>query len=609
MSKKLIAIALAVTFVFSAVSTKAVTIEELQAQITALLAQITALQAQIAGQATTGMVCFNTDLQQGMTSDSVKNLQIKLGVTPTSGYFGPITLAAVKSFQAANSIITTGYVGPLTRAALNALYCVPPTTTTTTAAGTTTTTTVVAPSEGYFTYTRLASPADGTSVKKGDTDKAVLSFTLKANNSDISVKTIKLNFDKRPWQFISKISLYDGSTLLQAVDAVSSAFEEVTVGSSYNLHITGLNDTIAKGETKTFTFKVDVPSSPQTTGTVTLKLVANAIRGVDTAGLNVYTPSGDSTRTFTTAVATTGALELSINSGATSDKVEQVSDIETTEHVTLATLDLKAKYSDVRITAINNITLNDGVSNSIDVVIPAVELWDSDIMLGSVTPSTGVADFSDLNIPIAKDATKTLTVKGSVAKVDASHTKEGDYTYVTLAANSTNIVAEDSLYDTVTNITGGLTGKSVYFYTVAPQITFVSQDLALNGTATDNATGHIVFKVKALGGPIYFYDSATTTESLKIDDTANATTTYEITSVTGHESHTDYIYKIAQNSEAVITATIGINNASGTAGIIGAYATNFKWGSSLSAPTANDWASTSSTFVEPLKTTSIYFSS
>ena len=124
MSKKLIAIALAGLFVFSAVSVKADTLSDLQAQIATLLAQITALQAQIAGTGT-GAVCFNTDLSKGMTSDSVKDLQIKLGVTPTSGYFGPITLAAVKTFQTSNGIINTGYVGPLTRGALNALYCTP----------------------------------------------------------------------------------------------------------------------------------------------------------------------------------------------------------------------------------------------------------------------------------------------------------------------------------------------------------------------------------------------------------------------------------------------------------------------------------------------------
>jgi peptidoglycan hydrolase-like protein with peptidoglycan-binding domain len=604
MSKKLIAFALAGIFALSMVApAKAVTVDDLNAMIADLLKQIADLKTQISGVGTeTGMVCFNTDLKKGMTSDDVKNLQIKLGVTPTSGYFGPITFAAVKTFQTSKGIITTGYVGPLTRAALNELYCV--TTPPTTAA--TTPTTVAAPSEGYFTYKLSASPANGTSAKKGDSGVAVLAFTLKANNSDIALKTVKLNFNKRPWQYVSGVSFYEGSNLLKEVTAVSSAFEEYAVGTSYNLYLTDLNTTITKGETKTFTFKVDVPASPQSTGTVTLTLASQAIRGVDTAGLNIYTGAGD-TRTFTTAAATTGALELSINSGAVSDKVESISETETTEHVVLAKFDLKAKYNDVRITQINNVTFVKHSSNTLDNIILAAELWDGDTMLGSVTPGTNGtdADFTDLNISIAKDVTKTLTVKASIAEIDASKTKEGDYTNVTLAANDTSIVAEDSLYNTVTSISGGLTGKNVYFFTVAPQLTFVSQDIKTDGDLTDSATGHIVFKVKAIGGPIYF--SATTSTSILVDDTASATTTNAISSVTGYESLSDNVYKIAQNTEAVITMTVHLNNDGGIGGIMGAYVKNFKWGISASAPTANDWASTTN-FVEPLKTDSIYLS-
>ncbi|MGC8651321.1 MAG: peptidoglycan-binding domain-containing protein, partial [Minisyncoccia bacterium] len=144
MSKKLIAIALAGIFALSIVApVKADTNSDYQAEIQALNAQIAALEAKLGQQSqSTGMVCFNTNLKLGMKSDNVKNLQIKLGVTPASGYFGPITLAAVKAFQSSNGIITTGYVGPLTRAALNAKYCVPPTTVPQT------TTTTVAPSYG-----------------------------------------------------------------------------------------------------------------------------------------------------------------------------------------------------------------------------------------------------------------------------------------------------------------------------------------------------------------------------------------------------------------------------------------------------------------------------
>lgn len=68
---------------------------------------------------------FTTYLSFGMSSDAVKELQERLRkegffTYPTStGYFGPITLAAVKAYQTAHGIPSTGFVGPLTIAELN----------------------------------------------------------------------------------------------------------------------------------------------------------------------------------------------------------------------------------------------------------------------------------------------------------------------------------------------------------------------------------------------------------------------------------------------------------------------------------------------------------
>lgn len=71
-----------------------------------------------------GGFLFMSDLSLGMTSQDVRELQTRLAAegyfmaTPT-GYFGPITLAAVQAYQSAHGISATGYVGPMTRAMLN----------------------------------------------------------------------------------------------------------------------------------------------------------------------------------------------------------------------------------------------------------------------------------------------------------------------------------------------------------------------------------------------------------------------------------------------------------------------------------------------------------
>ncbi len=72
---------------------------------------------------------FNRDLKFGLRSASVRDLQTVLSTMPDiypegqiTGYFGPLTLAAVKRFQTKYGIPATGFVGPLTRAKLNQLF-------------------------------------------------------------------------------------------------------------------------------------------------------------------------------------------------------------------------------------------------------------------------------------------------------------------------------------------------------------------------------------------------------------------------------------------------------------------------------------------------------
>jgi murein DD-endopeptidase MepM/ murein hydrolase activator NlpD len=61
---------------------------------------------------------FTSNLFLGMKTDAVRQLQLRLNVTPT-GFFGPLTFAAVKSYQGQNGLPSTGFCGPLTRAKLN----------------------------------------------------------------------------------------------------------------------------------------------------------------------------------------------------------------------------------------------------------------------------------------------------------------------------------------------------------------------------------------------------------------------------------------------------------------------------------------------------------
>ena len=106
-------------------------VESLLQKIAELKRKIASLQLQLAMQKTyqNNQYCsvFSGDLYYGMTSSEVRCLQqflANLGpnIYPEgliTGYFGPLTQAAVKRYQALQGIITTGYFGPLTRVAAN----------------------------------------------------------------------------------------------------------------------------------------------------------------------------------------------------------------------------------------------------------------------------------------------------------------------------------------------------------------------------------------------------------------------------------------------------------------------------------------------------------
>lgn len=81
------------------------------------------VQGQVLGASTYN---FTVDLQVGSAGPDVTALQTALmeggylTIPATTGTFGPLTLAAVKNYQAAKGITPqSGYVGPLTRAELN----------------------------------------------------------------------------------------------------------------------------------------------------------------------------------------------------------------------------------------------------------------------------------------------------------------------------------------------------------------------------------------------------------------------------------------------------------------------------------------------------------
>lgn len=523
MSKKLIALVLAVTFAFSFIA-KGATVEELQAQIAALLAQIQALQAQLGQQTTTtGGYCFNTDLKLGMTSSDVKNLQIVLKVTPTSGYFGPLTLAAVKKFQAENGIPQTGYVGPLTRTALNSKFCAPPTTVPPTTAPTTPTTSV-APSYGSLSVQSYPVSNPQTTLYGGQTYE-VLAGQFKATGSDITVKKVGIKVTSAtnnvfPWQVFSTISVWDGSTKLAELPVTSANAIQNDFAHIYTFNIAGLNWVVPNGQNKVLTVKVTVNNnlSADVIGKqFTFQMFKEGVVYTDTAGVTYTSVDHDvASQTLTIATAQKATITLTVAADNPYD-TNVIGSTTGTTRVDLLKFNLKTDDVNATLNSASGLVVTIGTT-SIQSYITSIELWDGSTLVQSAAPTwtdgnvtTGDVAWSNFTLPVSAGTTKTLTVKAQIAQLPTSYIGSSvKYIQVTTGPTFSGMDANSN----VVNSTGTVSGNKAYLFVKAPTFAFSGATFTASGDQTNpQSVGNskITFTVTANGDDIYIDPTSSNT--------------------------------------------------------------------------------------------------
>ena len=603
MSKKIIALALAFAFAFS-FTAKAVTVEELQAQIQQLLALIQTLQSQ---QGQGGMYCFNTDLKYGMTSNDVKNLQIVLGVTPTSGYFGPKTLAAVKAYQASKGIVATGYVGPLTRTALNSQYCVPPTTTTTVAPESTTTTTTVAPS--YGTLSVVSYPVSNPQTTwYGANTYEVVAGQYKATGSDITVKkvAVKITGDAAkafPWQAFTTISVWDGTTKLAELPVTQANAIENTFAQVYTFNISGFNWVIPNGQQKVLTVKITTVANPPTAvtdnGFWKFELLTDVVY-TDTAGVTYSTASGSAIALDNVTLKSSQQATLTVTSATDNPLAGNViGSTSATTKVDVLKFNIKAENVN---TTLTSGTIKVTVDGSIvkDEYVTSLELWDGSTLVAAAAPTgwsghVGTSTWSNFSLPISAGTTKTLTVKAVLAQLPTTYTGGSTgYLYISTGPTLTGIDANSNVVSNSTTVTGNY----MYPFLVAPTFAYVSKSVSVRGTNSttnpqDIGDTAITFSVTANGGDIYIpaKSNASVTPGLYETLTGGTSTTTTSTTWTCNSpavedtslGTTKSLWRIPSGSTANCTFSTLVTNTGGTAGYFRVALGGVKWYTSPSA--------------------------
>ena len=525
MKNKVIAIALALTTVTWAVPFvgSAATVEELQAQINALLQQIAQLQAQLSGQGGTTpatTACFTKALSKGMTDAEVTKLQQVLKTDSTiypeglvTGYFGSLTEAAVKKFQAKYGIDQTGTVGPITRAKLNALYCVTPTTTPTTTVTPTPTPIVNA----YGTLSVQSYPVSNpqTTLYGGNTYETVAA-QYKATGSDIIVKKVAVKItdvdgaDSFPWQAFTTISLWDGSTKLAEISASQANAIETTFADVYTYNIAGLNWVVPNGQTKVLTVKATVVSGipvALNNETFSFTLLKDGIVFTDAAGVIYTSASGNDLNSQTLTITTAQSAKVTLATAADNPLATNVIGSTTgTSRIDLMKFTLKTEDVSATLNSATGLLVTIG-STSTQSYLTAVELWDGSSLIQSAAPTwtngddtDGAVTWSNFTLPAAAGTTKTLTVKAQIAQLPTDYVGSATKHFkVTTGPTFSGIDANSN----VVNSTGNVTGNEAYLFVKAPTFAFGTASFTSSGpTDYPQSIGNakISFSVTANGG-------------------------------------------------------------------------------------------------------------
>ncbi len=299
---------------------QAQSVEALQAQISSLLAQITALQAQL-GASTGGSMSytFTRDLTVGSTGDDVKALQQFLNShgaqVAASGagspgsestYFGALTKAAVAKWQAAQNISpTAGYFGPKTRAAVNSMMATAPSP----APGTPG---PVPPPASGLAVSLAADSATGSAIAgAGQVKAGKFAFTASASGA---VTLTGLEFSKVGVLSDSNISnLYLADALTGEIVA---QYQSLTGGLAT---FSGLNLSVGAGQTWWGELRMDVSTSAGAGNTIAWKLSkVTTASGAPVSGsptTNALTVTTVSNPSIATMTLTATAVGSSVDAG------------------------------------------------------------------------------------------------------------------------------------------------------------------------------------------------------------------------------------------------------------------------------------------------------
>lgn len=505
---------------------------QIQAQIQALLAQIASLQAQLGTGGvlgtTTTKCTFTRDLTVGSQGADVTCLQTYLTSTGhysfsggATGYFGPVTQAAVARWQAANGITpAAGYFGPISRAKYAAVVVTPTTPTTpdddddddNDNGG------ALEGGEGFLNVEGNLRDVEST-VEEDEEDVNVLGVELEAEDSDMMIERVDVEFalgaggSNNLDDYISEVALMLDGEELDRQD-VDEGDEDDDI---YSFRFSGLDGIIREGdmgELYVVVSAVGNVDSDDTDVNITVDIEADGIRAVDAEGLSeTYGTEGNiDAETFRVIEAVPGELTIRESDEDPNTSILVADADETSDEFTVFVFELE--NDDEEDVMVNDLTIDvattsasgSGAADIRDIIDTATLVVDGEEFDGDINANTIV--FEDMDLTVDEDDTVTVELMIELLGQSGNFAATGEG--LTFSIDDGDIDAEGVDTGEDADIEGSATGAS---HTIGlTGISVMAEGDSVNSEAEEGyATYTIEFSVTAEEDDAYIYNGAAST--------------------------------------------------------------------------------------------------
>jgi hypothetical protein len=485
------------------------------------------------------------------TQAALRSYQASVGISPASGYFGPITRAHIASMTPITPppgggnlppgcVSTVGY-SPVTGQRCDSGSTLPPGCTSTVGYSPVTGQRCDSEDDGDDTDRELSGGAgsidsfdelsgfSNEQVGEGEEDVEIAGIEIEVDEgSDIELMAVRIDFSTQPSnddldEFVDEVSIWLDGEEYARVDA-----HEFNDDNNWTKTVTlDSGAIIRRGETGELTVAVSgVNNVDSDDAGDDWGLDFLSVRFADASGAIITETANTNEFLWSvTTFATAADVELRVQSSDdTPEGVVNIDDTSDTNGVELLRFSLRAEGSDIEVKDLP-ITFTVGSGNTADTlakIASTVTLEIDGEEVGSENASgvsSSVLTFDDVDFMIGEGDTVEVVVRADINDTEAGSFVDGDQLTVSFTSANRNAadLEDETGEDLPTNSrTGTATGEALAFYDTGINVSFVSASETLvagaDGTADDDTiTLRLVFDVEAFDGTVYVSNEATPT--------------------------------------------------------------------------------------------------